>query len=314
MKSTGLVNKKSKGGDKINHKNNLEGFEKLKKAGEIAKQAKLYAREIIKTGMPLLEIAEKIEAKILELGGNMAFPVNLSINEIAAHSTPAFNDLEIARGLLKVDIGVHIDGFIADTAISLDLEDSEENKKLIESAQTALKKAVEKIHFGIKLREIGKEIEKTILSFGFQPVRNLSGHAITPYLLHSGINIPNHDNFQEYELEKGIYAIEPFSTPGVGQVINGKLSGIYVLEKDGSVRDPFAREILKFIKETYQTLPFCSRWLCKKFGSRALIALKRIEEANLVHHYAQLIEKERKKVAQAEHTIILTKNEKIVTT
>ncbi len=291
-----------------------EEISKLKKAGEIAKEAKKYAREIIKQGALLLEIAEKIEEKIFSLGAKPAFPVNLSINEIAAHSTPSYNDMEIARGLLKVDIGVHIDGFVADTAISIDLENLEENKKLIESAESALKKAVETISPGKKLREIGIAIEKAILSYSFQPIRNLSGHSISHYNLHSGITIPNHDNFQGYEIEEGVYAIEPFSTSGAGHVINGKPSGIYILEKEGNVRDNFAREVLAHIKEEYKTLPFCSRWLVKKFGSRALIALKRIEEAHLIHHYPQLIEKERKKVAQAEHTIILTKNEKVVIT
>src|SRR3989344_5627431 len=101
------------------------------KAGEIAKQAKEYAKSMIKQGMPLLEIAEKIELKIVELGGFPAFPVNLSKNEIAAHSTPLYDDTETASGLLKVDIGVHIEGCIADTALSLDLDNSEENKRLI---------------------------------------------------------------------------------------------------------------------------------------------------------------------------------------
>ena len=93
-----------------------ENIEKLKKAGAIARQVINYAKSFIKKDTPLLEIAEKIEAKIVELGGKPAFPVNLSINEVAAHSTPSFNDSSLAYGLLKVYIGVHIDGFVADTA------------------------------------------------------------------------------------------------------------------------------------------------------------------------------------------------------
>ena len=291
-----------------------EELQKLKQAGEIAKQIKKFAREIIKPGMPLLEIANLIDEKIIELKGKPAFPVNLSINEIAAHSTPSPNDTTPAAGLLKVDIGVQIDGFVADTAFSVDLENSEENKKLIEAAEKALEKGIEKFSFGVELSEVGKVIEKEISSRGFSPIRNLSGHSISQYNLHSGLNVPNHDNGQKTKIEEGSYAIEPFTTSGAGQVYDGKPSGIYHLEKEGNVRDSFAREVLKFIKEEYQTLPFCLRWLHKKFGSRALIAMKRIEEAGLVHHYPQLTEKDRKKVAQAEHTVIVTKKEKIVTT
>lgn len=293
---------------------NQEQIKKLKQAGIIAKEVKEFAKVFIKPGMPLLEIASKIESKILELGGKPAFPVNLSINEVAAHSTPRHDDKEIAQGLLKVDIGVHIDGFIADTAFSLDLENKDENKKLIEAAELALERAIKRISTGVALKDIGKEIQQAILSYNFQPIRNLSGHSLDPYDLHSGITIPNTDNNVGHELEAGAYAIEPFATSGVGQVFDGKRSGIYHVEGEGQVRDSFAREVLKYIKEEYKTLPFCSRWLVKKFGSRALIALKRMEEALILHQYCQLIEKDRKPVAQAEHTVILTEEGKVVTT
>ncbi len=293
---------------------NIKDHKLYIKTGEIAKEVKIYAKSIIKPGMLLLEIAEKIESKIIELGGFPAFPVNLSKNEIAAHSTPSYNDTETASGLLKVDIGVHIDGCIADTALSLDLENSEENKKLIECAELCLKNALNITQNNVELKKIGEAIEKTAHSHNLQPIINLSGHSITKYNLHAGITIPNYNNFSSQQLEKGIYAIEPFVTLGLGKVIDGKPSGIYILEKEGAVRDPFAREVLYYIEETYHTLPFCSRWLVKKFGTRALTAMKRIEEANLVHHYQQLIESSRKKVAQAEHTLIISEKDKIITT
>ncbi len=293
---------------------NTEEIEKLKKAGTIAKQVREYAKSLIEPGMLLFEIAEKIEARILELGGKPAFPVNLSINEIAAHATPSFNDTTKASGLLKVDIGVHNDGFIADTALSLDLENSEENKNLIKTAEEALESAIRTIKSNTPINEIGRAIEKTITSHNFEPIRNLSGHGIDRYNLHTGTNIPNYDNNQTNQIQEGVYAIEPFTTTGAGAVIDGKPSGIYHLENSNPVRDQQARQILEFIKEEYKTLPFAARWLHKKFGSRALLALRYIENAHILHHYPQLIEKARKKVAQAEHTIIITKGDIIITT
>ena len=291
-----------------------EEIEKLKQAGEISRKVKDYAKQLVKPGMPLLEIAEKIEAKILELKAKPAFPVNLSINEIAAHATPSSTDSSVASGLLKVDIGVHIDGFVADSAISLDLESSQENKKLIESAQEALDKALEVFKLEAKLKDVGAAIEKSIQSHGFQPIRNLSGHSIEQYDLHAGTTIPNFNNSSVKIIEEGVYAIEPFVTPGFGSVKDGRQSGIYKLIKESNVRDSFAREVLAFIIEEYDTLPFCSRWIATKFGSRALLALKRLEDAGIIHQYAQLVEVSGKKVAQAEHTIIITNEEKIVTT
>ncbi|MBU0760578.1 MAG: type II methionyl aminopeptidase [Nanoarchaeota archaeon] len=289
-------------------------IQKLTNAGEIAKKVKEFAREIIKKDVPLLKIANKIDAKIEELGAKPAFPINLSINEVAAHSTPAFNDETLASGLLKVDIGVHVDGYIADTAFSLDLENSEENKKLIQAAEAALNSALENISTKTKLREIGAKIEKEITSRKFQPIINLSGHSVSQYDLHSGITIPNYNNSQDFEIGEGSFAIEPFATSGSGKVKDGKPSGIYNLEKETQVRDSFAREVLAYIKQEFKTLPFCSRWLVKKFTTRALLALKRLEEAQVIHQYSQLVETQRKPVAQAEHTVILTEKEKIVTT
>lgn len=286
----------------------------LKEVGEIAKQVVEYAKTIIKPNVPLLEIAEKIESKIVELGAKPAFPVNLSINEIAAHFTPAYNDETKAIGLLKVDIGVHKSGLVADTAFSLDLENSEQNKKLIQAAEDALAAALKTIKFDVPLNEIGAAVEKAILSKGFQPIRNLSGHAIQPYDLHAGLTIPNHATSSPMPLPEGLYAIEPFATLGVGEVRDGKPSGIYHLQKEANVRDSFAREVLAFIIKEYHTLPFCARWIQKKFNTRGLLALRQIEQAGLLHHYPQLIEKNSGKVAQAEHTVIITEKEKIITT
>jgi methionyl aminopeptidase len=291
-------------------------IETLQKAGNIAKQTVDYARELIKPGLPLLEIAEKIEAKIHELGAKPAFPVNLSINEMGAHATPPHNDEETASGLLKVDIGCHIDGYVADTAFSLDLDNSRENQSLIQATQSALQKALDSVQINSKLKEIGSTIAKEIDAHGFQPISNLSGHSIDKYELHSGLTIPSYNNSSETQLDEGLYAIEPFATLSTasGSVKDGGPSGIYKLKSQAQVRDSQAREVLQYIKEEYDTLPFCSRWIVKKFGTPSLLALKRLEDSNNLHHYNKLIERSGGKVAQAEHTVLLLKEEKIITT
>jgi methionyl aminopeptidase len=308
-----IIEKKKEDNNENSEELSKSDLDNYIKAGKIASEAVKYAKSIVKKDMSLLEIAEKIEDKIKQLGGKPAFPVNLSINEIAAHATPSFNDTDKAHGLLKVDIGAHIQGCIADTAFSIDLENSAENKKLIESAEKALENAIKEFNLDSQLGNVGKIIETTIKNSGFQPIINLSGHSIEKNNVHAGLTVPNYDTKQKIPLEKGVYAIEPFTTNGLGTVRDGKLSGIYHLERPGNVRDQFAREVLQFIQEEYETLPFCSRWIYKKFGSRGLLALKQIEQQKLLHHYPQLIEQGKGKVAQAEHTIILDKN-KIITT
>ncbi|MBU3907388.1 MAG: type II methionyl aminopeptidase [Nanoarchaeota archaeon] len=288
--------------------------QKILKAGEIASQVSEYAKKLIKPNTPLLEIAEKIEAKIIELGGKPAFPCNLSINDIAAHYTPSHDDKTLALGLLKVDFGVHIDGFIADTAFSIDLEANEENKKLISVSEQSLKNAIEKAKESKNASEIGRTIQKTISSNRLSPIINLSGHSMEKYELHSGITIPNIDDKKNVALDDGLYAIEPFATAGSGKVYDGKPSGIYFLKSRKPVRNPLARQIQDFIEEEYETLPFCSRWLVKKFGSGVLFALKELETSGALHQFEQLIEVSHAKVSQAEHTILIDKGEVIVTT
>jgi len=286
-------------------------IEKYRKAGKIAREIKKYAREIIKPNILLLEIAEKIEAKILELGGKPAFPVNLSINDIAAHYSPLINDDKKASGLLKVDIGIHIDGYIADTTLSIDLENSKENKALISATEKALQEAIKLLKnkkTNIETYEIGEKIHETITSLDLSPVINLSGHSLDKNKIHSGITIPNHNNNNKTKLKQGAYAIEPFSTTGVGKVYEGKPSGIYRLKEKKPIREMKARKILKFIEQEFSTLPFCSRWVEKKFP-QSQFSLDLLEKADILHQYPQLIEKSHKKVAQAEHTLILTKKE-----
>lgn len=289
-------------------------LEKIKRAGEIHHEVCQFARKKIRKGIKLLELAEQIESEIKRLGGKCAFPVNLSKNEIAAHATPSWNDEELANGLLKVDVGVHIDGYVADGAFTVDLEDNDENKKLIRVAETALNEGINKIRFGLALSELGREIENVVKKEGLITIRNLTGHSIERHNLHAGLSIPNYDSGQQDLINEGIYALEPFTTNGAGRVRDGKPSGIFILSGSGNVRDSFAREVLKFIDEEYEGLPFCSRWIYKKFGSKGLLALRQIEQAGIINQYNQLIESANGKVAQAEHTILITKKEKIVIT
>lgn len=279
-----------------------------RKAGKIAKKTKEFCLKNIKTGQKLSEIAEKIEAKIQELSGEPAFPVNLSIDDVAAHYTPTLEDETAANGLLKIDIGVHIEGRIVDTALTIDLTPSGEHKKMIEATENALKNAIDivKAHKEkTKLREIGKEIHKTITESKFSPIRNLSGHSISKWQIHAGITIPNYDNGNENEIGRGIFAIEPFATTGEGVVYEGQDSKEYELIKERKPRDEFARKVLDWIKENKKTLPFSERELERKFGSRAKLAIKMLLQAEIIKSYPKLIEKSRKPVAQAEHTIMI---------
>ncbi len=280
-------------------------IDKILKAGKIAQELRRYAREIVVKGRPLFEIATLIDTKIEKLGAKPAFPVNLSINEIAAHYTPSYGDEFVAHGLIKVDIGIQVDGYIADTAFSLDLENDSENKKLIEAAEDAVEASVKEFGIGKELTSIGGKISGAISKKGFTSIVNLSGHSIERFVVHAGWTVPNYDSGQTDTLEEGLYATEPFATNGHGRVRDGGKSGIFRIDGEGNVRDRFARDVLAWIMDEYKTLPFAGRWVHKKFGSRGMLAMKQLEAAGILYQYPQLIEVSGGKVAQAEHTVLL---------
>jgi methionyl aminopeptidase len=280
-------------------------IDKILKAGKIAQELRRYAREIVVKGRPLFEIATLIDEKIEKLGAKPAFPVNLSINEIAAHYTPSVGDEFVAHGLLKIDIGIQVDGYIADTAFSVDLENDAVNKKLIEAAEDAVRVSVDDFSVGKKLTEIGGKVSEAIAKHGFTSIANFSGHSIERFVVHAGWTVPNYDSGQTDVLEEGLYATEPFATNGHGRVRDGKPSGIFRIDGEGNVRDRFARDVLAWIMDEYKTLPFASRWVHKKFGARGMLAMKQLEAAGILYQYPQLVEAGGGKVAQAEHTVLL---------
>ena len=284
------------------------------RAGEIAKEVVEFSKKIVKEGENLLEICEKLEGKILELGGKPAFPVNLSINEIAAHDTARPNEDRVLKygDVVKVDIGVHYNGYIADTAYTIEIGTSK-YEKLISACEEALSEALKIVRPGIKISEIGKKIEEVSTKNGFTPVVNLGGHSIDRFNLHSGKSIPNYDNKSSKRLEEGeVIAIEPFLTIGAGRVVETKDSEIFSLIEEKPVRENLAREVLKYIVDEYKKLPFARRWIFKKFGNVDFI-LSSLVGMGILKNYPVLKEDSRKVIVQAEHTVIVLK-EPLVTT
>ncbi len=295
-----------------------EEKQKALKAGKIAKEVRDWIKPQIKKGMLLIEIANMIDSKMEELGGKPAFPVSLAIDNVAAHFTPAHDDKTVAHGLLKVDFGAHIDGWISDNAFSIDLENNPENAKVIEASEEALTNALKTVKKGLPISSVGRVIEETITGKGLEPIRNLSGHSMEKFNLHAGTSVPNFDNNGSAVFEPGLYAIEPFATTGLGRVHDGKPTDVYQLVSEKNVRSPIAREILRFIIQEYNELPFSSTWIMKKFGAKTMFGLRELEQNGNLHHYNELVESasntNNPKVAQTEHTILIDEDGKITVT
>ncbi len=292
----------------------MEDLDKWRKAGRISAEALEYGRNLIKNGAIIREVCDKIDQKIIDLGAKPAWPSQIGLDAVAAHSTPSEDDNSVFdNNLVCLDVGAHIDGCVGDNATSVDL--SGKFSDILKASEEALKNAIKIVKIGATLSEIGRVIQETIESFGLVPVRNLSGHGISPWVIHDAPSIPNFDTKDTRALQGDqIIAIEPFATNGAGMIYEAEQANLFSLVGKKPVRSPYAREILQFIEVNYNTLPFTKRWLVKQFGlGKTNLALNEMLRLGMLHAYPPLIEKNKGMVAVFEKTLYVGDKVEILT-
>jgi methionyl aminopeptidase len=282
------------------------------KSGKIAAEVREYSKTLIKPGEKIIDIANKIETKIKELGAIPGFPVNISMNEIAAHYAPIPNDeIILDNQIIKIDIGTSYNGAIGDTAYTIDL--SNKYSELVKASREALNNVIKILQIGVSLGEIGKTIQETIQSYGYSPIKNLSGHGLGLFSVHMPPSIPNYNTNDNTELKKGqTIAIEPFATNGAGMIKESNSAMIFSQMNKKPVRNQFSRLIFKEIQK-YNNLPFTTRWLTAKFGTgRTNLGLRELIQVGNVKEYPPLVEVNNGMVSQAEHSFII--DDKVIIT
>ena len=287
----------------------MDIFDNYVKAGKIASQVREYARTQDHTGRSLSEICNDIEQEIFKKGGEPAFPVNVSLNDIAAHYTAVPNDPIIVKDtdVVKIDVGVHIDGYIADTAVTVSYDTKYQN--LIDIAERALDEAIGISRSNTRVSDIGRIIEKTITKYGCKPIQNLSGHSLERYTIHAGKSIPNIWTIgHSFNLSvNNVYAIEPFVTTNDGQgvVYEGKIKNIFGIGSRKRTKEQKTDDFLEYLWNKFKTLPFALRWIVNEYEEKeALSLLEILVKKKNVHAYPILVEGANRIVVQAEHTII----------
>lgn len=282
-----------------------EIYDNYKKAGKIASDVREWSKSLIGEGASAREVAEKIEARIKEAGAEIAFPCNVSLNEVAAHYTPTAKDDLIFSGedLVTIDLGAHINGYIADTAYTIDL--SGKNQDLVEASREGLSAAIDTISSGVSVSKIGEAVQDAITARGFKPIENLTGHQLDEYRLHGGIAIPNIPVPYDKTLEEGqVFAIEPFATSGAGRVVEGNQTEIYSFIQMKPTRLMEGKMIMAFAEERHG-LPFAERWFADMNQFKLKMALRELTKRDGLHGYPVLHEVGRGLVSQAEHTVIV---------
>ena len=297
-------------------------------AGKLTSKIRDEASKMIKDGALVLDLVNYVESEILKNGAEIAFPCNVSINEIAAHYTSPANDKTTFRAgdMVKLDLGAMVDGHIADTAITVIADGNiDENytqdeinlhEERVEASAAGLEAAIATARAGVEISKIGAAVHEAISEYNLNPIFNLCGHSLEQYNLHAGISIPNYDNNDNYILEEGqAVAIEPFATNGEGIVNDAPGHYIFSYMANKPFRMKSTTRVLKYIQHNHRYVPFSGRWITDEFGERkGAIALKQLSDAMAIYPYAPLREKKDCFVSQKEHTIIVEKGDCIVTT
>lgn len=289
-----------------------EVLEKYRLAGKIAAEVREQVKRSVSEGMPIIDICEKTEALIKKKGGKPAFPCNVSINEITAHYTSPPGDKQTvpAGSLVKVDLGVHVDGYIADTAQTVCF--NPEYEDLVTTAEEALQTGIKTIRAGMFTSRFGSTVQKVIESHGLKPVANLTGHQVGRYMIHTGRSLPNVSHLSASRVNAGeVYAIEPFVTlkNAAGKVESGRDTHIFRFMKQKSLKNESAKKLCDYIAQNFHTLPFTERWLQKVVSpDRYRAAFSELLSSKAVMAYPVFIEASGKPVAQAEHTVLVTRD------
>lgn len=288
-------------------------LEDWRKAGKIASEILQYGKTLIKKDASMLEVIKKIEKKIHSVDAEPSFPAQISCDEIAAHFCPTKDtDVIFDEQVASLDVGVHINGCQGDNALTVDL--SGKYTDLIKASREAVDEAIKVVQVGTQVSEVGKVIAEVIESYGYKPIRNLSGHGMNEYEIHVPPTIPNYEANTDVVFEEGmIVAIEPFATDGIGLIHEKGVATVFSQVKNSGARSPFARNILKTIRPL-NGLPFTTHWLTKKMSlPQVKMGMSELIRNNIIHQYPPLVEKDNGICSQAEHTIYVGDKVEILT-
>ena len=280
-------------------------LECLREAGRIAAAARSFGAERVRPGASLREVCVAVEDEIHRRGGKLAFPVQSSRNHVAAHYCASPDDTTAyqAGDLAKLDLGVHVDGWVVDTALTVNVGDVRENQPLVDAAEDALRAAIDTAGAGVPVRRLSAEIERRIRDRGLQPVRNLCGHGVGRFVVHCPPPIPNIAGNSTEALKPGsVVAIEPFATNGPGYVAEEGAPQVFRLDPAQAGEGSPHPEVVNAIR-ALEGLPFARRQLGSFTRDAVEETLAWLRRHGRLTAYPPLVEKSGRQVAQAEHTI-----------
>lgn len=302
----------------------LDIYNELRLAAEAHRQTRQYMQKWIKPGMTMIEICEELETTARRLIGEkgleagLAFPTGCSRNHCAAHYTPNAGDPTVLQydDVTKIDFGTHIKGRIIDCAFTLSFNSKYD--KLLEAVKDATNTGIREAGIDVRLCDIGAAIQEVMESYEVElegktyqvkSIRNLNGHSISPYRIHSGKTVPIVKGGETTRMEENeFYAIETFGSTGRGMVHDDMDCSHYMKNFDTPfvpLRLQSSKQLLGLINKNFGTLAFCKRWLDRAGATKYQMALKDLCDKGVVEAYPPLCDVKGCYTAQYEHTIML---------
>lgn len=299
-------------------------YNEVRKASEVHRQVRAYAKKIMKPGLSMIELCEAIEngtRNLIEENGlkaGIGFPTGCSLNQCAAHYTPNAGDKTVLQfdDVCKIDFGTHINGRIIDSAFTVCFNDKYAN--LLNAVKAATNTGIKEAGIDARLGDIGAAIQEVMESYEVEingktypvkAIRNLNGHTIGPYQIHAGKTVPIVRGGDGTMMEEGeFYAIETFGSTGKGYVHEDMECSHYMKNFNApriALKSAKARQLLNTINKNFDTLPFCRRYLDRLGETRYLMALNNLVDVGIVDAYPPLCDIKGSYTAQYEHTLIL---------
>ena len=275
-------------------------------------------KSMVKPGTGFLEICDFVRKEVESRGGRLAFPTGIGVNEVTAHYAPQEGDRSAIReeDLVKVDFGVHVDGYVTDTSVSVTY--NPDFNLILEATERALEAAIATARREVRTGEIGREIHREAARFGFKTIENLTGHTVDRYIVHAGKSIPNLYMPGMQSLKQGdVFAIEPFLTLGsaAGYVVDTPSQTIFSVAARRKTGVPELDAFADRIWAERKTLPFTPRWYLSEFGSGKVPGMiTRLVAKRVLRAYPTLVEASGKPVAQFEHTMALDEDGLVILT
>ena len=281
-----------------------------RRAGRIASECREWAKENVKAGVLVRDVLETVESMIRERGAQPGFPAQSSRNNVAAHyCSPPGDELRYEEGdCVKVDFGVHVDGYVADTAASIDLSADKRWTPLVRASSDALAAAIATIGVGVSVGDLGAAIARTIMAAGYHPVRNLTGHGLGRWKVHMPPQIPNQGESTRERLKAGmVFAIEPFACNGRGYITEKGKAEVFMMVRPPLRAKGLDKGVLKEI-ESWRGLPIARRYFHEHDPAVVEDTLTKLARQGSLMRYPPLVEAEGVMVAQTEHSIYLSED------